>query len=151
MIAHLVQIRVFSTPEDKLEDVYEKLVYFLPFDLYENKININKKNAVGFNNREITIFSVSLTKKKLMNEFLDNIVDKLSRDQRDLIIKNASKQIDDNLDFFMRFDKKMLIKENKLLLIKSGDCYHIRISLAVFPKNKENAIKLIKEIFSKAI
>ncbi|MBS1267123.1 MAG: RNA-binding protein [Candidatus Woesearchaeota archaeon] len=151
MLAHTIEIRVFCKPGEDPKKIYEKLLFFLPFDLYKQKIKVKKRNVTGFNEKQIIILSVLLSKKKLTKKVILNLVENLNNDQRKLIIRNADKQIDDDLDLYIRFDKNKLIKEDKLLITQKGNCFHIRLSLAVFPKKKHKAIQLVEKIFSKAL
>ena len=53
---------------------------------------------------------------------------------------------DDDLNFFLRLEKPKLFN-HEYWITDSGDCMHIKINLAAFPKKKEKAAPLIKEIF----
>jgi len=48
----------------------------------------------------------------------------------------------------MRIDKDAWIDERKILFTDSGNCFHIKMSLAVFPKKKEAALQLVEKIFN---
>jgi RNA binding exosome subunit len=45
-----------------------------------------------------------------------------------------------------RLKQKLL--NNELWITDCGECFHIRISIAAFPKKKEVALEVIKKIFS---
>ena len=56
-------------------------------------------------------------------------------------------RLDKNLDLFLRFEKDTWINERKLVLTDSGKCFHLRISIAAFPKNREVALNVVKDLF----
>jgi len=148
MLAHNICITVFCKPEDNIGLITEKLLFLVPFDLKKEKIKFKKRTAVGFNNRKIIILEVYLKKESHTNLFLTDLVKKLTYEQKLLIKKQAESRLDHELNFFLRIDKSRLINENKLWLTDKGDCYHIKIKIAAFPKKKEIALKIIDKIFS---
>ena len=148
MLAHNIHITVFCKPEDDVGLITEKLLFLVPFDLKKEKIKFKKRTAVGFNNRKIIILEVYLKKESHTNLFLTDLVKKLTYEQKLLIKKQAESRLDHELNFFLRIDKSRLINENKLWLTDKGDCYHIKIKIAAFPKKKEIALKIIDKIFS---
>jgi len=111
-------------------------------------IELKKTNATGFNEKKIIILEIYLEKEKHINKFLENLNKKLSKEQKELLIKQAESRLDDELNFFLRFDKEALVNENKLLLTDKGNCYHITIKIAAFPHKRESALKVIDKIFS---
>ena len=148
MLAHNICITVFCKPEDNIGLITEKLLFLVPFDFKKEKIKFKKRTAVGFNNRKIIILEVYLKKESHTNLFLTDLVKKLTYEQKLLIKKQAESRLDHELNFFLRIDKSRLINENKLWLTDKGDCYHIKIKIAAFPKKKEIALKIIDKIFS---
>ena len=79
--------------------------------------------------------------------FLNNLVENLDEEQRKLILSQLESRLDDNLDFFLRFDKEEYLKNNKLKLTDSGNCFHIEMSIAAFPKKREIGMEIVKKIF----
>jgi RNA binding exosome subunit len=148
MLSHHISINVFCKPESDLEIITKKLLFLIPFDTKKEKIELKKTNATGFNEKKIIILEIYLEKEKHINKFLENLNKKLSKEQKELLIKQAESRLDDELNFFLRFDKEALVNENKLLLTDKGDCYHITIKIAAFPHKRESALKVIDKIFS---
>ena len=147
-LAHLIRIKVFSY-EDKDDDnlVLSKFFQLFPFDLKEEKIGLKRTEARGFNEKRILVFEVTLTKEKHTNLFLNNLIKNLDEEQKKLILSQAESRLDDNIDFFLRFDKDEYIKNNRLKLTDSGNCFHIEISVAAFPKKREIGLEIVKNIF----
>lgn len=147
--AHLVKLTVFSRENENAELILDSLQKFFPFSLENSKVSIKKTTATGFNQREIKIFEVSLSKSSLINDFLENLVENLTEIQKGILLKQAESRLDNNLDFFIRFDKDSWMQEKKLLLTDSGDCFHMKISMAAFPKKREVALKIISDLFGR--
>ena len=148
-IAHSVKITVFAKPEDDADKIKAKLKELIPFDLEKEKIVLDQKTAKGFDNREITIFEVILTKEQHTNLFLKNLINNLSEESKELILRQAETRLDKDYNFFLRLSKDKLINENEFWVTDAGNCFHIKINLAVFPKKMEKALELIKELFQK--
>ena len=148
MLAHNICISVFCKPDGDIELIAKKLLFFVPFGVKEQKIEIKKRTAIGFNEKKITVLEIYLEKESHTNKFLENLNKKLSKEQKELLIKQADSRLGSELNFFLRFDKSKLINEDKLWLTDKGDCYHIRIKIAAFPNKREVALKTIEKIFS---
>ena len=121
---------------------------FFPFNLEESKADFRKTNAAGFNQSKIKIFEATLTKNNLITQFLKNLLNNLGESQKSMMLAQLESRLDKNLDFFIRFDKDSWINEKKLVLTDSGRCFHLKISIAAFPKKREIALNAIKDLFS---
>jgi len=148
MLAHLIELSVFSTPEDDEKKVYGGLLSFLPFELEKEKVAIKRTNAEGFNGRKIVILEITLSKQRHITIFLKNLFSRLTPDQKELLSRQKESRIDENLYFFIRFDKTRLIEENRLWVTDCGNCYHLKIALAPFPRKKELALDIMDEILA---
>ena len=148
-IAHQIKVKVFSYEKNNEDEklVLDKFLQLFPFNLKDEKIELKNTNALGLNEKKITIFEVALTKEKHTNLFLNNLIKNLDEEQKKLILSQLESRLDNNLDFFLRFDKNEYLKNNKLKLTDSGNCFHIEISVAAFPKKREIASGIVKEIF----
>ena len=80
--AHLIKLKVFSYEPENIESVLASFLRFFPFNLEDNKVDLNKTNSTGFNERKITIFEIKLTKSNLISQFLKNLVGNLDEDQK---------------------------------------------------------------------
>ena len=145
---HLIKLTVFSKEEDDENIVVKKLLSLIPFSIEEEKIKLEKRTAEGFGDKPIKIFGVTLTKDSHTSEFLKNLREKLAGEQKELILRQAESRLDEDLNFFLRFDKEKLINEDKLWITDSGNCFHIKISIAAFPKRRENGLGIVKMIFN---
>ena len=145
--AHLIQIKVFSYEKDNESLILDKFLKFFPFELKDEKIELKKDIAEGFQGKKITIYEVTLNKNKHIKIFIENLAKIIDDDQKKLILLQKDTRLDDNLDFFLRFYKDEYLKNDKLIVTDSGNCFHIKISVAAFPKKREIALEIIEEIF----
>ncbi len=144
---HRATLTALAKPEEDVEAAREGIKALVPFNLEEAKIQLQTQNAEGFDDRVIKIFTIILTKESHTNDFLQFLLDTLTEEQKNLIITQAESRLDEEYDFFMRFDKDSWIQERALKLTDSGNCFHIKMSLAVFPKKKEAALQLVQKLF----
>src|SRR3989338_798173 len=147
--AHSIRLNVFSYENENSGIILESFLKFFPFSLKENKVELKKATAQGFNESTITIFEAVLTKTNLINQFLDFILSNLDKKQKELILKQIESRLDDNLDFFIRFDKEEWMNNYKLELTDSGKCFHLKINVAAFPRKREVGLKIVNELFRK--
>lgn len=145
--AHLIKLTVFSYEHESSENILNAFLKFFPFNLEENKIVVRKSGAAGFNESKIIVFEVTLAKDALINQFLDNLISRLEKDQKTVILDQVESRLDKDLNFFIRFDKDNWIDKEKLIITDSGKCFHLKISVAAFPKKREIALNAIKELF----
>ena len=146
--AHLIKLTAFSYEHENNKTILGNFLRFFTFDLEDNKVALKTSNASGFNEKKIEIFEVTLARNNLINQFLDNMLNNLDKDQKNQILSQAESRLDKNLDFFLRFDKDSWINGKKLVLTDSGKCFHVKISIAAFPKKREIALNVVKDLFS---
>ena len=145
---HKATITAFGKPEEDVKAVKEGLIALVPFDLEEAKVSLDVQKAEGLEDRIIKIYTIALAKEAHTNDFLQFLLDTLTEEQKETLISQAESRLDTEFDFFIRFDKEQWIAKKELTLTDSGNCFHIKLSLATFPKKKENALKLINKLFS---
>ena len=146
--AHLIRLTAFSHEYENSKLILGAFLSFFPFNLEDNKVILKKTDATGFNDKKIEILEIVLIKDNLISQFLKNLLNNIDQNQKQQIINQIESRLDKNLDFFIRFDKDSWINEKKLLLTDAGRCFHIRISIAAFPKKREIALNTVKELFS---
>jgi RNA binding exosome subunit len=145
---HRATLTAFAKPEENSEEIQQGIIALVPFNLEEAKIKLQIQNAEGFEERTIKIFTIILTKESHTNDFLQFLLDNLSEEQKALLIDQVESRLDKELDFFIRIEKDSWAKERKIKITDSGHCFHIKMSLAAFPKKRETAIEVVKRIFS---
>jgi hypothetical protein len=152
-LAHQIKAKVFSYEKNNDDDklILDKFLQFFPFNLKDEKIKLKKINALGFNEKKITIFEVILAKEKHTSKFLENLLKNIDDEDKKVILSQVESRLDNNLDFFLRLDKEEYLKNNKLKLTDSGNCFHVMISVAAFPKKREIGLGIIRSIFTENI
>jgi RNA binding exosome subunit len=143
---HRATLRVFAKQEENIGTLRESLRALVPFDLEEAKIEVKQQSATGFNDRKIKILTITLTKTAHTNDFLQFLLDTLTEGQKGILMAQAESRLDKELDYFIRIDKETWTKDRKIELTDSGNCYHIKLSLAAFPKKKETALQLLEKL-----
>lgn len=146
-IAHSVKITVFVKEGEDESGIRKKLLELLPFDISSEKIELKRETARGFNEKLIIILGILLEKDRHIDSFLENLIKNLSSETKELILKQAESRMDNSCNFFLRFDKEKLLKENELYLTDAGSCFHIKINVAAYPNKKEVALEIIRKLF----
>lgn len=136
--AHNVIVSVFEYEENGTELIEKALKLLFPFNI-DKFITIKKVD--GFNEKKILIYEVKIENNGLINKVLDNLKTKITD-----ITKIIPERIDDDLNFFIRLDKNKLC-EDIYQITESGNCFHIKIKIAAFPKNRHNGMKVLEKIF----
>jgi len=144
---HKVGLRVFSKEDDDFEKIKEKLLEFFPFNLEDEKVELKQSTAIGVNEKKIIILEVSLSKQRHIKSFLNHMLNRLTKEQKELLIKQKESRLDEDLEFFIRFDKTKLLTDNEYSITDSGNCFHLQLSIASFPAKRETALNIIDEIF----
>lgn len=138
-------IRVFVKEDEDKDTVRKSLVSLLPFDLEEQKVRVDEKKVEGFNDKKIIILRVTLDKDRHINPFLHKLSKNLGS-EKETLLQQLDTRLDDNLNLFIRLDKERLL-EGKYVLTDSGNCFHIKMNVAAFPKRKEAAVTILKQLF----
>jgi RNA binding exosome subunit len=133
-------------PEEDENSLKDKFLELFPFNLEDEKILLKRSKATGFNQKEIIIYEVELNKDKHTNSFLKNLKEKLDEQQKIMLVRQEDR-LDECLNFFIRLDKESLLN-GQYQVTDCGQCIHIRISIAAFPRKREVALEVVKKIFS---
>ena len=144
---NLVDLKVFVKPGEDESQIAARLKSFVPLDFEKEKIQLKRNSAEGFEDKKIVILEINLTKEKHTNAFLKRLRQNLSKEQKELILKQAETRLDGEFNFFIRFDKERLLNENKFFITDSGNCFHVKMNIACFPRKREEALKIIQNIF----
>lgn len=144
-LAHSAVISVFSKPEESYQEIKDALVRFVGLDLEKEKIKIDEKRAT-FDGFTIIIISITLDKGKHVQQFLEMLNEKINASEKELLVNQYLTRVDDDLNFYLRLDKKGLIA-NQCRITDKGECFHIKIHLACYPAKIESGKEVVKQIF----
>lgn len=145
--AHYISIRVFVKPNEDLEQIKKTLFELsgTKQDLFEkNNIYLTQEIVEGFNQKNITKLTLQIEKNKLINNFFQKLNDKLTNNELQALRKQENR-LDTDMNFYLRLNKEELLKNNYKLTDK-GNCYHVRVNLATYPKKKIKALEIINRI-----
>jgi hypothetical protein len=149
---HNVKITIFLKPEEyignngmteKVKAIFHRLT---PLDFEKEKLTTNEEIVESFENRKIKIYTLEITKEAHTNVFLKKLKELLTEEQCKKLIEQKSSRLDEELFFYVRLDKEAALKD-VYELTDSGDCIHIKMHVAAFPKNRITALKVVTEIF----
>ena len=147
---HTVTIRVFSKNETP-ESIEKGFDYLLPFDLMKEKIKINSQyfhaDSENPDAEPMTVYSVFMDRQAFIGEFIKYFRSLLTPEQKKNIIARAEKFMDEDCAIYIRMDKNELIRE-RIEFVEHGDCFHITMNIAAFPKKKEKALEIVKMLFA---
>ncbi len=146
--AHHITLSVFIHEGENEEKTVKAIHKFLPDNFEDEKIHIKKEEAKIIEGQDMTLFSVQLSKQKHIKQVIEKLKDLLGKKQYETI-SSQENRVDEEGNMFLRIDKKKFEDERKAILTDKGNCFHFKIVLAAFPKNQENAISVMKELFEK--
>lgn len=144
-LANNIVLSVFVKPGEDCEKIKAKLLSLVPFELEKEKIHCNATSAVGFNDKIIKILEIKLEKEGHTTRFLKHLNSLLPQEKKELLLSQENR-LDDRLNFFIRLDKEKFL-EGICRITDQGNCFHIKMNIAAFPRKREEALKVIREIF----
>lgn len=149
---HNAKISIFLKPEEYLNDteiiknIKDRFHTFLPADFEKEKLSIKEENVESFENRQIKILTLEISKEAHTNIFIKTLKELIGTDQCKTLLEQRWSRLDEELNFYIRLDKEAALK-GIFELTDGGDCIHIKMHIAAFPKNRETALKVVEEIF----
>lgn len=85
----------------------------------------------------ITVAFYAIRKPKLAEKFLQEVQESLAKS-----LEDTDRCIDEHAIAYIRIDKKAFLDTGAITTVEHGDCIHMKIKIAAYPSNKENAIKV---------
>jgi RNA binding exosome subunit len=150
---HHAKISVFLKPEEYighdeiLSEVRKIFLKLAPLDFDKEKLRIAEEDVESFENRKIKIFTLELSKEAHTNIFLKILKEVLGTEQCKTLLEQRWSRLDEDLYFYVRLYKEAALKD-VYELTDGGDCVHIKMHIAAFPKDRENALKTVEKILS---
>lgn len=149
---HNAKLSVFLKPEEYeknpeliqiIKDKYHKL---LPIDFDKEKISIKEEIAESFENRKIKILILEIIKEAHTKAFIKTLKELLGKEQCKTLLEQRWSRLDEELYYYIRLDKESILND-KYVLTDGGDCIHIRLHIAAYPKKTDSALKVVEEMF----
>lgn len=148
---HTILLTVFVKSEDIAENpnindsVNSKIKEMLPLDWDKEKIDYKQTKAEGLEGNSIIIHELKMHKEKETNTFLKELISHLSNEQKEVLLKEQELRLDENDDFFIRLERTKLL-QGIYEITTTGNCFHIKMNIAAFPKKREVALRIIGEM-----
>src|SRR3989338_1254858 len=122
---HRVALRVFWKPGEDISSSYQKIMPFSSKEL--EQVILTEEESEDLYQR-----SVIIERKRLIASFMTNLFNVLDEEDKHTIVTEIDERIDNaHFELFLRLDKKTL------RLISGGNCFHIKLTVAAYPKTKE--------------
>ncbi len=142
-----IHLNVFIKEEEDSAKIAEVMRALIHLNLEKEKLSTKKQSATGFNEKKIVILAITLEKERHLKAFMDHLFLNLGDRQKELLVRQADSRLDEELNFFLRLDKDRLLS-GEYWITDSGNCFHLKINIAAFPRKRELALDLVKKIFS---
>ncbi|NOR49258.1 MAG: RNA-binding protein [Methanosarcinaceae archaeon] len=152
MIHHIIlRVNAHST-EDKSR-VRNALDFFLLNSISKSKIRdgntddiVETTNVEGYYKNPISTLSANITRKQDCLAFARFVRENMHPQDVELLRSEMPDRLDDDQLFHFRLDKQAAYL-NKVKLTSSSDAITVKVKIATFPKNREQAGKIVEELF----
>ena len=151
MIHHIIlRVNAHST-EDKSR-VRNALDFFLLNSVSKSIKNGNTDDIVeitnvdGYYNNPISTLSANITRKQDCLAFARFVRENMHPGDVELLRSEMPDRLDDDQLFHFRLDKQAAYL-NEVKLTSSSDAITVKVKIATFPKNWEQAGKIVEELF----
>jgi len=104
-------------------------------------IEIHENVGEGLLSSKLYYIYVKIKKKEDIRNFLKNLIEK-GLDINDLL---ENMNFDENFNVYVRFDKRSLIEEDKIVVLYGDDTFHLKISIDGYGKNRESVTKFLTD------
>jgi len=144
-----VTLSVFVKPHEgeDLAAVKQALIDLVPLNLEDEKLGVKDEVAQGFNEQPIHILSITLVKQSHCTAFLKALLNRLTREQKELFLSQKESRLDNELNFFIRLDKDAWLSNRTVSITDSGRCFHITMAIATYPARRPDALLSVEKIF----
>ena len=138
-------VSVFVREGEDFEKIKSVLASLIPLNLEKEKIPVQRKTASSFEEKKIVILKIELEKARHTNVFIKELLNKLTKEQKELLLNQVESRLDNHLHFFIRLDKDKLLNK-KCEITDSGNCFHIKLHIAAFPSKREVGLEVIEKL-----
>ncbi|MEA3399492.1 MAG: RNA-binding domain-containing protein [Patescibacteria group bacterium] len=143
---HHIYITAYVKENDSSDSLREIISIFLPENYEKEGIKFEKEEVTIDDINKMTIIRVKISKDKHSKEFITILKEKIGEEQCSKIISEENR-VDEEGALYIRLNKKELLENNKAILTDDGNCIHFKIMLAAYPKTKEKALLVVKQLF----
>lgn len=144
--AHSITISVFVYEGEDEATTAETLTAFLPENFSEENVQIMVEEIKVLEGKDMTIFSVTLTKQRHIKYVIAKLKESLGKEQCQTIALQKNR-VDVEGNFYLRLNRTKLEEEGETVVTDDGNCFHFKIVLAAYPKTVVNAITVAQTLF----
>ena len=143
---HSIRIKAFSN-EDEVNNVRQSIYNILPDGSRDKEIKESKiepeSDACVFT-EQLRVLELNLNRQGDIKSFTNTLLGKLKKYDKEKLSSEITNRIDDDCNFYIRLSKKDAM--DKKFKLWDDDPIQIKIKIATFPKNKNNAIEMAMEL-----
>lgn len=143
---HNIVISGFIKEHEDDKAIKEILMHLLPEDANNQGITLEEEKVSIDETQKMSIVRVRISKEKQCKETI-TILKQLLGEKQCAVIKKQENRVDENGFLYLRLDKQVLLESGEAKLVDHGNCIHIKILLAAYPKTKERALQVAKDLF----
>lgn len=136
-----VHLRVITKSTDDIGEIRSRITDFLPFDLAKEKVLLSEDSFLDAHEQERFILVLHLTRQRHVRAFTKAVHSVLPRET---ILAQLESRLDENCDFFLRFDLDAFLADGSLVLTDLGRCLHCKLAVAAYPRKRETALDVVR-------
>jgi RNA binding exosome subunit len=139
-----IEIDVISHATEDENKVFSAIKKIITEQVFQ-EANIKKSKLDGHYGNPITYLSIRVYKKSLIKKIIENLLSDINIQDRELLLSNFDNRVDDEGNFFIRFDKQAAYLGE--LNLCETDPIRLKIKLTIPRKQREQIIEALKQIF----
>jgi len=152
-VIHHIILRVNAHSTEDKSRVRSALDFFLLNSIFKYKISdgntddiVEITNIDGYYKNPISILSANITRKQDCLAFVKFVRQNMHPEDVELLRSEMPDRLDDDQMFHFRLDKQAAYL-NKVKLSSSSDAIAVKVKIATYPKNREQAGNIVEELF----
>jgi RNA binding exosome subunit len=129
-----VSIRIISREDDSVEQLQSLIRCLLP-NIKPELYSIQSDPFIDQFEHKRYFITFHTTNQKLVGVFTQTLFSNLSTDTLAVLASQVPSRVDEECFFYIRLDLSSLLA-NSFILTDAGDCFHITLSVASYPKKQ---------------
>ncbi len=141
---HNFRARIISLDKAMIEAAFEKLQSDAGYKREEATLTLKHDEDTTYDT--FWIGELWIENQQPLRKIMRLLNERLSAEDKNNLKENASRFIDISTHCFFRLNIEALLADQYELAVHN-DSMHIRLNIAAFPATKDNAIKVLRELF----
>lgn len=143
---HAVNCRLITDVDDDMDAVLASFRRFLvDVDIEKEKIVVSRDAFIDSTEAKRYVCMMQIKTARVVRTFVKQLFVALSVEQKKVIKSQLETRIDEECQFFLRFEKNSFVKDGKIVLTDGGHCFHITLTVASFPHKKSVAVSVVEK------